>query len=44
MYFWIFLWFILTSICLAASWHLFDRKYYEIEEDLEETEEGRGVS
>jgi hypothetical protein len=44
VYFWIFLWFILTSICLAASWHFFDRKYYENEENFEETEEGEGRS
>ncbi len=44
VYFWVFLWFILTSICLAASWHFFDRKYYENEENLEETEEGEGRS
>jgi hypothetical protein len=39
VYFWLFLWFILTSICLAASWHFFDRKYHENQENLEETEE-----
>ncbi len=40
VYFWLFLWFILTSICLAASWHFFDRKYHENQENLEESEEG----
>lgn len=44
VYFWVFLWFILTSICLAASWHFFDRKYHENQENLEETEEGRESS
>ena len=29
VYFWVFLWFVLTSVCLAASWYLFDRRYYE---------------
>lgn len=24
-YLWIFLWFILTSVCLAISWHYFDQ-------------------
>lgn len=44
VFFWMFLWFILTAICLAASWHFFDRKYYENEENLEETEDRRGIS
>ena len=26
LYFWIFLWFILTSVCIALSWHFFDSK------------------
>jgi hypothetical protein len=38
-YSWLFLWFILTPICLAASWYFFDRKYYEDEENFEQTEE-----
>jgi len=38
-YSWLFLWFILTPICLAASWYFFDRKYYEDEGNFEETEE-----
>lgn len=25
LYFWIFLWFILTSICISLSWYFFDR-------------------
>lgn len=25
LYFWIFLWFPLTSLCLSISWHFFDR-------------------
>ena len=29
VYLWVFLWFVLTSVCLAASWYLFDRRYYE---------------
>jgi hypothetical protein len=32
VYFWIFLWFVVTSVCLAASWYLFDRGDYENEE------------
>jgi hypothetical protein len=39
VYFWVFLWFILTSVCLAASWYFFDREDFE---DEEETEERRG--
>ena len=39
VYFWVFLWFVLTSVCLAASWYFFDRKDFE---DEEETEERRG--
>ena len=26
LYFWMFLWFVLTSICISLSWYLFDRK------------------
>lgn len=36
VYFWVFLWFILTSVCLAASWHFFDRGDFEEEEANEE--------
>jgi len=32
VYFWVFLWFVLTTVCLAASWYLFDRKDFEDEE------------
>ena len=39
VYFWVFLWFVLTSVCLAASWYFFDRKYYENAESSGETEE-----
>ena len=39
-YFWIFLWFALTSLCLAASWYFFDRKEFRDEEGLEETHDG----
>jgi hypothetical protein len=33
VYFWVFLWFVLTTVCLAASWYLFDRKDFEDEEE-----------
>jgi hypothetical protein len=36
VYFWVFLWFVLTTLCLAASWHFFDRGDFEDQEDLEE--------
>ena len=36
VYFWVFLWFVLTSVCLAASWYFFDRKDFEDEEANEE--------
>ena len=39
VYFWVFLWFVLTSVCLAASWYLFDRKDFEDEDTMEETQE-----
>ncbi len=39
VYFRVFLWFVLTTVCLAASWYLFDRRYYEGEEDFRETED-----
>jgi hypothetical protein len=39
VFFWVFLWFVLTTLCLAASWYLFDRGYYEGEGDLGEPEE-----
>jgi len=29
LYFWIFIWFILTSICISISWHFFDSKNLE---------------
>ncbi|MFD2211430.1 DUF3311 domain-containing protein [Virgibacillus halophilus] len=29
LYFWVFLWFPLTTVCLCISWHFFDRKVYE---------------
>ncbi|GKV65871.1 MULTISPECIES: DUF3311 domain-containing protein [unclassified Sporosarcina] len=31
LYFWMFLWFILTSICISMSWFFFDSKDPEIE-------------
>jgi hypothetical protein len=39
VFFWVFLWFVLTTVCLAASWYLFDRRYYEGEDDLGDTGE-----
>ena len=39
VYFWMFLWFVLTTVCLGASWYLFDRRYYEGEDDLRDTGE-----
>jgi hypothetical protein len=41
VFFWVFLWFVLTTVCLAASWYLFDRAYYEGEDELRETEQER---
>lgn len=32
VYFWLFLWFVLTTVCLAASWFFFDRGEFEDEE------------
>lgn len=29
LYFWMFLWFILTSICISCSWFFFDKNDYE---------------
>lgn len=29
LFFWIFLWFPLTSLCLAIAWFCFDRKDYD---------------
>ncbi|MBY0221766.1 MULTISPECIES: DUF3311 domain-containing protein [Sporosarcina] len=31
LYFWMFLWFILTSICISLSWHFFDSKEVELD-------------
>jgi hypothetical protein len=33
VYFWMFLWFVLTTVCLAASWFLFDRGEFGDEEE-----------
>ena len=33
VYFWVFLWFVLTSVCLAVSWFFFDREEFENEEE-----------
>lgn len=38
VYFWVFLWFVLTTVCLAASWYFFDRKDFEDEEESGETQ------
>lgn len=37
IYFWIFLWFPLTSVCLWISWYAFDRHRYQ--EDVVREEE-----
>jgi hypothetical protein len=42
VFFWVFLWFVLTTVCLAASWYLFDRAYYEGEDDPMEVGEREG--
>jgi hypothetical protein len=39
VYGWVFLWFVLTTLCLATSWYLFDRRFYEDEEAFGETED-----
>ena len=39
VYFWMFLWFVLTTVCLAASWYLFDRKDFEYVDEPGETQE-----
>lgn len=31
LYFWMFMWFILTSVCISLSWHFFDSKRIETE-------------
>lgn len=41
---WIFLWFILTAVCLGICWHFFDRNYHEEMERIEESERGKGRS
>lgn len=38
VYFWVFLWFVLTTVCLAASWYLFDRKDFEDKEESGEAQ------
>ena len=42
VFFWVFLWFVLTTLCLATSWYLFDLKYYQGEGSLGETEDREG--
>ena len=42
VFFWVFLWFVLTTLCLAVSWYLFDRKYYQSEGSLGDTEDREG--
>jgi len=32
LYFWVFLWFPLTSLCLWISWNFFDRDHYPSDE------------
>lgn len=39
VYFWVFAWFVLTTLCLAASWYLFDRGDFEDGEASEERSE-----
>ncbi|KGR78059.1 DUF3311 domain-containing protein [Ureibacillus manganicus] len=29
LYFWVFIWFVLTSVCISISWHFFDSKTIE---------------
>jgi hypothetical protein len=41
VYFWIFLWFFLTSACLAASWYFFDSEVFAEDEATEEEGEVR---
>ena len=36
VYFWIFLWFVLTSVCLAVSWYFFDSAQFADDEATEE--------
>ena len=31
LFFWVFLWFPLTSICLWISWNVFDRQHYDLD-------------
>lgn len=38
VYFWVFLWFVLTTVCLAASWYFFDRKDFEEKEESGEAQ------
>jgi hypothetical protein len=42
VFFWVFLWFVLTTLCLATSWYLFDRRYYQGEGNLGEAEDREG--
>jgi len=35
LFFWVFLWFPLTSICLWIAWYVFDRPLYENNEGAE---------
>jgi hypothetical protein len=38
LYFWIFLWLPLTSLCLAISWSCFDRYEYQISQTRKDDE------
>ncbi|WP_434011181.1 DUF3311 domain-containing protein [Peribacillus simplex] len=31
LYFWVFMWFPLTTLCLCISWHIHDRHQYKNE-------------
>lgn len=41
VYFWIFLWFVLTSACMAVSWFFFDSEQFADVEASEEEGEAR---
>ena len=36
LYFWMFLWFPLTALCLSLAWYIFDRHDYPTEEGGDE--------
>ena len=41
VYFWIFLWFVLTSVCMAVSWFFFDSEQFADDEATDEEGEAR---